>query len=39
MIDKFFVIGVYLVAIGGPFVVIGWTLEYWFEKRGKNNDK
>jgi len=35
MIEKLFVIGVYLVAIGGPFVLIGAALEYWFEKRGK----
>lgn len=35
MAEKLFVIGFYLVVIGGPFVLIGAALEYWFEKRGK----
>lgn len=35
MIDNLFIIGVYLLVIGGPFILIGAALEYWFEKRGK----
>lgn len=36
--DKLFIFLVYAVAIGLPFVLIGAFCEWWFEKRGKNND-
>lgn len=35
MIDNLFIIGVYLLIIGGPFVLIGAFCEWYFEKRGK----
>jgi len=35
MIEKLFIIGVYLAVIGTPFVLIGAFCEWYFEKRGK----
>lgn len=35
MLDNLFIIGLYLVVIGAPFLVIGAFLEWYFEKRDK----
>ena len=35
MLDKLFVMGVYLIVIGAPFLIIGAFCEWYFEKRDK----